>query len=63
MVPHLTTALAGPLQELEQQILRQDAALVELAMSEDYPAEQVLIPEGEEWVMPAGAFRRGGGPS
>lgn len=29
-----------------------------LAMSDDYPADWVLVPEGEEWVMPAGAFRR-----
>lgn len=40
----------------------EDAALVKLAMGEDYPADQVLVPE-EEWRFPAGAFRRGGGPS
>lgn len=40
-----------------------DADLVALAMSDDYPADQVLLPAGEEWELPAGAFRRGGGPS
>lgn len=41
----------------------EDPALVRLAMSEDYPDDKVLVPKGEEWVVPAGAFRRGGGPS
>src|SRR5262249_44790746 len=41
----------------------EDAALVRLAMSEGYPAVGGVVPEGEEWVMPAGAFGRGGGPS
>jgi 3'-phosphoadenosine 5'-phosphosulfate sulfotransferase (PAPS reductase)/FAD synthetase len=40
-----------------------DAALVTLAMSDSYPAEQVLVPAGEEWQLPPGAYRRGGGPS
>ncbi len=40
-----------------------DGALVILAISDSYPAEQVLVPAGEEWELPAGAFRRGGGPS
>lgn len=40
----------------------EDAALVRLAMSQDYPADAVLVPEGQEWTLPAGAFRRGGGP-
>lgn len=42
---------------------RDDAALVQLAMGDDYPADKVLVPAGEAWVMPSGAFRRGGGPS
>lgn len=40
----------------------EDAALVRLAMGDDYPTNQVLVPE-EEWRLPAGAFRRGGGPT
>lgn len=39
-----------------------DPALVRLAMSDVYPSDQVLVPEGE-WRPPAGAFRKGGGPS
>lgn len=41
----------------------EDAVLVRLAMGEDCPADQVLLPAGEEWRLPAGAFKRGGGPS
>lgn len=40
-----------------------DAALVDLAMGDDYPADLALVPEGQEWRLPAGAFRRGGGPN
>lgn len=40
-----------------------DADLVSLAMSDNNPADQVLVPVGEDWLLPAGAFRRGGGPS
>ncbi len=39
-----------------------DEALRRLALSEDYPLDQVLVSEGQ-WKMPAGAFKRGGGPS
>jgi 3'-phosphoadenosine 5'-phosphosulfate sulfotransferase (PAPS reductase)/FAD synthetase len=38
-----------------------DAGLVALAMSSDYPADQVVVPPGE-WRLPTGAFKRGGGP-
>jgi hypothetical protein len=40
-----------------------DEGLVALAMSHGYPADQVLVPDGQEWRVPAGAFKRGGGPS
>ncbi len=39
-----------------------DPDLVSLAMSPDYHAEQVFVPEGQPWRLPPGAFRRGGGP-
>lgn len=35
--------------------------LVNLAMSFGYPDDQVIAPEGQ-WELPAGAFKRGGGP-
>ena len=38
-----------------------DPALVALAMSSDYPADQVVVRPGE-WRLPPGAFQRGGGP-
>jgi hypothetical protein len=40
-----------------------DAALMALAMSDSYPADQVFVPTGEEWKVPPGAYNRGGGPS
>jgi 3'-phosphoadenosine 5'-phosphosulfate sulfotransferase (PAPS reductase)/FAD synthetase len=40
----------------------EDAGLVALAMSPDYPAYQVVVPDGEPWLLPAGAFGRGDGP-
>jgi 3'-phosphoadenosine 5'-phosphosulfate sulfotransferase (PAPS reductase)/FAD synthetase len=40
-----------------------DAGLVALAMSPKYPADQVVMPDGEPWRLPPGAFRRGGGPT
>jgi 3'-phosphoadenosine 5'-phosphosulfate sulfotransferase (PAPS reductase)/FAD synthetase len=38
-----------------------DPALVALAMSSQYPPQQVFVPE--QWQLPDGAFRRGGGPT
>jgi hypothetical protein len=40
-----------------------DAALVRLALSHDYPADQVILPDGQAWELPPGAFKRGGGPT
>jgi 3'-phosphoadenosine 5'-phosphosulfate sulfotransferase (PAPS reductase)/FAD synthetase len=37
-----------------------DAGLVALAMSPDFPSDRVIVPPGE-WRLPEGAFRRGGG--
>lgn len=41
----------------------EDEALVSLAMSHSYPAREIVLPDGVEWTMPAGAFKRGGGPT
>jgi 3'-phosphoadenosine 5'-phosphosulfate sulfotransferase (PAPS reductase)/FAD synthetase len=38
-------------------------ALVALALSAEYRADHVFVPEPESWQMPAGAFKRGGGPT
>ncbi len=40
-----------------------DRELVALAMGREYPDAMVLVPEGEEWVLPIGAFRVCGGPT
>lgn len=34
-----------------------------LAMSEDYPTDLVIVPEGEDWVLPKGAYGHAGGPT
>jgi 3'-phosphoadenosine 5'-phosphosulfate sulfotransferase (PAPS reductase)/FAD synthetase len=39
-----------------------DADMIRLAMSEDYPAELVIVPEGK-WELPLGAYKRSGGPT
>jgi len=41
----------------------EDADLVALAMSSEYPADAVFLPAGEVWRPPPGGFKRGGGPS
>jgi len=40
-----------------------DEDLRKLAMGTDYPMELIRVPEHEEWKQPAGAYRRGGGPT
>jgi hypothetical protein len=40
-----------------------DASLVRLALSHDYPADQIVLPDGIPWQLPPGAFKRGGGPT
>lgn len=40
-----------------------DENLRRLALSENYPMDLALVPAPEEWRLPAGAFKRGGGPS
>ena len=37
--------------------------LKKLAMSTDYPLDRFFLPEGETWELPAGAYKRCGGPS
>lgn len=39
-----------------------DRAMIELALSEHYPESLVMVPEGEQWATPLGAFKRTGGP-
>jgi 3'-phosphoadenosine 5'-phosphosulfate sulfotransferase (PAPS reductase)/FAD synthetase len=41
----------------------EDQALVRLALSHEYRPDQVFVSEGQEWHLPPGAFKRGGGPS
>ncbi len=38
-------------------------ALVALALGRDYPTDQVRLPEGATWELPAGAFSACGGPT
>jgi hypothetical protein len=40
-----------------------DVEVRSLAMGEHYPADLAVVPDGEPWQLPAGAFKRGGGPS
>lgn len=37
--------------------------LVALAKNHQYPADLAFVPAGDEWVLPAGAYRRCGGPT
>lgn len=37
--------------------------LKRLALSPHYPLGRFILPKGEEWCLPAGAFKRCGGPS
>jgi 3'-phosphoadenosine 5'-phosphosulfate sulfotransferase (PAPS reductase)/FAD synthetase len=39
-----------------------DPGTIALAMGHEYPVEYARLAEGEEWVMPIGAFKRSGGP-
>lgn len=36
--------------------------LIDMALSQSYPRDQVIVPDGE-WVLPAGAYKRCGGPT
>jgi len=33
-----------------------------LALSTDYPVAKVVVPSGQPWVLPSGAYKRCGGP-
>lgn len=46
-----------------ESFLPEDRGLWSLATKEDYPEDLVLVAPGEEWKLPAGAFKRGGGPT
>lgn len=37
--------------------------LIKLAMSNDYPVSEFFVPAGETWTMPAGAYKKCGGPT
>ena len=37
--------------------------LVALAMSKSYPRDKIIVPPGQDWKMPVGAFRHCGGPT
>lgn len=39
-----------------------DLEMIRVAVSEEIPHDYVKLAEGEEWVLPAGAFKRSGGP-
>lgn len=41
--------------------LPDDPEMIRLALSEHYPEDLILVPEGK-WVLPRGAFKRSGGP-
>jgi len=41
---------------------RGEEGMIEVALSEEIPGDYVQLSQGEEWVMPAGAFKRSGGP-
>lgn len=53
----------GTLADQGRSFLPQDRDLWRLAVGEEYPEELALMGAGEEWKLPAGAYRRGGGPS
>ena len=40
-----------------------DDDLVALAMGHQYPENLAFVSDGQEWQLPAGAYRRGGGPA
>ncbi|MFL6284511.1 MAG: phosphoadenosine phosphosulfate reductase family protein [Pyrinomonadaceae bacterium] len=40
-----------------------DEPMCQLVMSDTFPADRFIIPAGEPWVLPRGAFRHGAGPS
>lgn len=37
--------------------------VTDLAMSTKYPRDLVIVPKGEEWELPSGAYKRGCGPT
>jgi hypothetical protein len=39
-----------------------DPQMIAAALSEELPPGFAIVPEGEEWVLPLGAFKRSGGP-
>lgn len=41
----------------------EDKRLCLLALSNSYPPELALVPETEKWRLPAGAYKRAGGPT
>lgn len=39
-----------------------DPEMIELALSEHYPESIAIMPRGERWAIPMGAYKRSGGP-
>jgi 3'-phosphoadenosine 5'-phosphosulfate sulfotransferase (PAPS reductase)/FAD synthetase len=37
--------------------------LIALALGQHYPRDQIVVRKGQEWVLPAGAFKSQGGPT
>jgi hypothetical protein len=37
--------------------------LIDMALSQEYPYDEVFVPDGYEWQLPAGAYKRCGGPT
>lgn len=46
-----------------ESFLPDDPELLALATGETYPRELALVAEGAEWKLPAGAYKRAGGPT
>lgn len=46
-----------------QSFVPDEAAIIELALSEHYPDDMILLADDEEWVLPRGAFSHSGGPT
>lgn len=53
----------GELADQGRSFLPADRDLWRLAVEEDYPDGLVLVPTADDWKLPAGAYKRAGGPS
>jgi 3'-phosphoadenosine 5'-phosphosulfate sulfotransferase (PAPS reductase)/FAD synthetase len=53
----------GELAAAGESFLPRDPELRALAMNEHYPMDYAIVPETEKWRLPAGAYKRAGGPT